>query len=105
MVALQFQRGTTHQGIHRKNNEDDSEGQLYEPLMCAGQEKKSQRDAEERREDEPGSAGKVDFLPVLDDDNGSDGNREENRERGGDLDGEAEGKQGHGDEGLSEAEG
>jgi hypothetical protein len=73
--------------------------------MGARQKQQAERDAEQRGEDEPAGAEQMDLLPVLQDDDGGYGDRDQNAEWGGDVDGEEDGEERDGNESLPEAEG
>ena len=48
-----------------------------------GEKQEAERDSEKRCEDEPAGAEQVNVFPVLDDDDGGDGDRHQHGERGG----------------------
>jgi hypothetical protein len=73
--------------------------------MGARQKQQAERDSEQRGEDEPAGREQMDLLPVLQDDDGGYGDRDQYAEWGGDVDGEEEGEEWDGDESLTEAEG
>ena len=73
--------------------------------MGAGEQEQADGNAEERGKNEPSSAEQVDFFPVLYDDDGGDGDRNQHGERGGDLQRKAEDEQWNRDETFAESEG
>lgn len=72
--------------------------------MAAGEEQKAEGDAKKRREREPAGAAEMDMFPVLRDNDGGDGDRQQNGKRGGHVQWNKKSEQGNGDERLAEAE-
>jgi len=73
--------------------------------MTAGQKQEAEGNSEKGGHYQPSGGVKVNLFPVLDDDDGCDGDGYENGERGGHFERDREGKQGDGDQAFTEAEG
>ncbi len=73
--------------------------------MSTREKQQTQRDTKKSGEHEPDCTTQVNFFPVLYNHNASDRNRHQHGEWGGHVQGNAEGEQWNGDQGLTKAKG
>jgi hypothetical protein len=72
--------------------------------MAAGQKQNAQWDTQQGREDEPRRASKMNVLPVLHNNDGSDGNRHQHNQRSGHAERNTEGEQRNRNQTLAKTE-
>src|SRR5579872_1850624 len=102
-VGAQFGWPRAEKKPTRKREDDNRKHSFDDVLMAARKKQNAKRNTEKGRQKQPARAAKVYLLPVLNDNDGGDGDGEQNGERSGNSNGNAEGEQGNGNQGFAEA--
>jgi hypothetical protein len=105
VIVLEVEFLARGEGVEGEGSDQQGEEDFDGVLVYAGEEEEPQRGAQKSGGEESAGAADVDVAPVLEDDDGGDGNRDEHGERSGGGEGELEREQGHGEEGLAETKG
>ena len=92
------QRRAPQQGECRENENDGSQSALHRLLMAARQQQQPQWQPRQGGQNQPSGVAQVNLLPILHDHNCGNCDRQQHRQRSGNLKRNAEGKQGHGDQ-------
>ena len=89
---------------HRESGDEHAQHRFDNRLGDAAKQEQAERDAEQRGEHQPGGASQVHVPPVLRDDDGSHGDRDQHGDRRRHLDRQHERQQRDGDERFAEPE-
>jgi hypothetical protein len=76
-VVLQLERRPPHQAVRGERDYDNGQDRLDDDFRDRCQQQQAQRDAEQRGQDQPPRTAEMDLVPVLHDDDGGDGDRDE----------------------------
>ena len=104
MILLQSQFPLGCQRINRKHGNDEAEDNFHHMIVDRNQQQQPQRNAEQRRDDQPGCAADFDLSPILNHNHRGNQDRYQNRQRRGDGNGNTQGQQGNRNQRLAKAE-
>ncbi len=94
--VAEFGRLLAEQRIGGEGDDQNRQHRFGELLMAAGQQQKTERNAEDSGGHQPSHAADVDLAPVLGDDNKRNRDRDQDSQRRSDLDPQSQGQQWNG---------